>query len=551
MKRTAIAIVYLVPAVVSGGGDIAAVNPPLLVSRMNLAGQNLIHMLAPQKDYLPYWMMRVDLEYKADLWFRPECNAHNIGRWWDAMLRLGATTGFEIPKQVEDGMLRNLWLYTDNRWEVLLDITDDPNDAANWYIHSFRETMLAYAALVRYRGDDRAAEQGRLAVRMMAKVCADPRQADFSPTRQPRNTSHPLYFHGRAIEGLVLFHQASGDTAAIELAGHLAQYHLDNVTRPGGGRGNDIGRHTHSYLNTLRGLLLYGSATGQREYVDRVEATYLTTVSKLITPSGVIAHDIDGGLTEVASAGDVAQLALWLYDHTGKTVYLDDVERIVRARLLPAQIIEAPPITPSREGDGDELRNLPERMVGALGGCAGHTWGKSCVTDITAAVLQTLTDVYSHIAEWDEKTIRIRLHFDFDSERVHIHSTRAEQAALRIDVPGSESLLVRVPGWVPANSVTLLISGEPTPLERRGAYVFVPGSSEGLQVELRYALPERTTTETSRAQHFHKSDQPFGPAETPYAYTLHWRGDEVIAAFPVQAYFPLFADSGENSDRDH
>ncbi|MFV2070138.1 MAG: hypothetical protein ACC645_24490, partial [Pirellulales bacterium] len=123
--------------------------PSSLQACMSLAGNNLIHVLAPQKDYLPYWQMVVDDNFRARLQFRQNANAHNIGRWWDAMLRLEDATGFEIAQEVEEGMLRNLWLYTDNPWSILLDVTDDPQDAAQWYIHSFRETMLAYAALVR------------------------------------------------------------------------------------------------------------------------------------------------------------------------------------------------------------------------------------------------------------------------------------------------------------------------------------------------------------------------------------------------------------------
>lgn len=538
--RRSLEINSLCLALILLAGGATAREQLTLKEQMSLAGNNLIHVLAPQKDYLPYWRMRVDHEYRADLWFRPGCDAHNIGRWWDAMLRLEDAAGFQIPADVEAGMLRNFRRYTDNPWGILLDVTDDPNDASRWYVHSFRETMLTYAALVRYRKNERAAEAGRRSVRRMARVCADPGKADFSPTRQPFNTSHPVYFHGRAIEGLVLFHKATGDKESLELAGRLAAYHLENMTRPDGSRGKDISHHTHSYLNTLRGLLLYGETTGQRQYVDRVDATYRNAVAKMITPSGVIAHDIDGGATEVASAGDVAQLALWLHDQTQDAKLLDDVERIVRSRLLPSQIVEPPPLKPARAGDSDELRDLSHRMVGAIGGCAGHTWGKSCVTDITASVLQALIDVYNHIAQRTDEGIWIRLHFNYDAEYVRVRSIRGDDARLRIQAPGKEPLFVRIPGWAPADSVELLVGGKPAPVRRQGAYVVVPGSSAELQVELRYALPRRTTTETSRMQYYHTPAHSLGPAAKPYVYTLHWRGDEVVGASPVRDYFPLY-----------
>ncbi len=90
------------------------------------------------------------------------------------MLRLEAATGYKIPKEAEAGMLRNFWRYTDNPWGILLDVDDNPDDAAKWYIHSFRETMLTYAALVRYRKSNRAAEAGSRAVRHVPRMRRSP-----------------------------------------------------------------------------------------------------------------------------------------------------------------------------------------------------------------------------------------------------------------------------------------------------------------------------------------------------------------------------------------
>jgi len=39
--------------------------------------------------------------------------AHDVGRWWDAILRLEHATGFSIPAHMEDAMLANLKRLTD------------------------------------------------------------------------------------------------------------------------------------------------------------------------------------------------------------------------------------------------------------------------------------------------------------------------------------------------------------------------------------------------------------------------------------------------------
>ena len=519
-----------------------------LMAPMRLAGRNLLSSLCPTQNYLPYWQMELSNEYRGAFRFREGCNAHNIGRWWDAMLRLDDAVGFPIPPEVEAAMMRNLRRYCDNPWGILLDVTDDPDDAAGWYIHSFRETMLALYCLVRFRDDPWAAEAGRRAVRAMGRASGDLSRWDFSPTPQPRcNRAPPVYTHGRALEGLVLFHQATGDEAVLDDAGRVARYHRENTTRPDGSLAEDNSNHTHSYLNTLRGLLLYGRLTGRREYVEAVRATYRETVRAMLTPSGFITHDIDTAsfaAGEAASAGDAAQIALWLHQDGGDGDLLDDVERLVRARLVPSQITAAPPIEPQEQSDRDECRDLSGRIVGALGGCVGHTAGKSCITDITAASLHSLIDIYQNIVTRDETGVRVNLHFDCDSEFAQVRSERGERARLEVTVPGGEAVFIRVPGWAPRQSVGLKVNGGESECRFEGSYVHVPPAGLRARIEMSYDLPERVTVETSCSQYFDSSERLRAPSPEPREYTLHWRGDDVVGASPAGDYFPLYPRAG-------
>ena len=129
--------------------------------------------------------------------------------------------------------------------------------------------------------------------------------------------------------------------------------------------------HTHSYLGTLRGLWLWGMLTGQREYLVRVADTYRVTVPKAVLESGFACHDLwkdDPHRGEVGSTSDATQLALWIARDGGVGEHLDDVERLVRARLVPAQIIGSPPIRAADEAKAaagaDEYARLDERIIG-------------------------------------------------------------------------------------------------------------------------------------------------------------------------------------------
>ena len=76
-----------------------------LKQSMELAGQNLLNTLNPERDLFP------DPGY---------CPAHNSGRWWDAMLRLEHATDFVIPGEVEGAMLRNHQVLMDNADGLLM-----------------------------------------------------------------------------------------------------------------------------------------------------------------------------------------------------------------------------------------------------------------------------------------------------------------------------------------------------------------------------------------------------------------------------------------------
>ena len=127
---------------------------------LELAGENLLQCLCPEENYLPYWHMVVWPDRTAEYQFRPHCDGHNVGRWWNAMLRLEEASNFAIPGVIEQAMLENTWRLADNPSGIFLqDI--DPEDARTWYIHSYRETMLAFGLLVHYRDSRVALRHGR------------------------------------------------------------------------------------------------------------------------------------------------------------------------------------------------------------------------------------------------------------------------------------------------------------------------------------------------------------------------------------------------------
>ena len=525
-----------------------------LVRSMELAARNLELCLCPTGDYLPYHKLHLDQQYRAKVLFY-DC-FHNVGRWWDAMLRFEDAVGYQVPPDLEAVMLRHAHEMFDNPDQLPFAPLDQDHVAPSFDLHSLREGVMTLDALAKYRGSRWAIQQGsRMLESMLSLSRPDCTWAlegfDYyeklgAPEAAERYREPNVSHNGRLIEALVWFYETTGDSQALELADRFAAYHLEHSTHPDGAFNPDSNAgHTHSYLGTLRGLLLFGQVTKQRKYVEAVAATYDVTVRKMIVKeSGWTSHNIDmeiadgrgqDGSPEVTSPGDAAQIAMWLGLDAGYPEFLDDVERIVRARILPSQITELPDVQLPSGLDRDqedkrlwgdkEYRNVGERIMGAYAGMQlePHA-GKRSTTDVTAAPMHTLIDVHNNIANRDGSGIRVNFHFDYEDRHVKVRSARNGEATVKVTPKEADNVFVRIPRWAPTDSVSVAVAGRPVPLATIGDYAHVSRDTFPGEIELRYALPERVTRETTQGIDFE----------------FAWRGDEIMGVCPNSDFFPFY-----------
>ena len=491
--------------------------------RLLLSGRNLLGSLSRDDGYLPYWHMAVDGELGAMYQFRPYCTGHNVGRWWNTMLRLERAAGFEVPVEMEAAMLESSRRLSDNASGIFLEDVD-PRDPATWYIHSYRETMLSVGLLVECRGSGRAAEWGNRAIEGMSRASRDLMEWRFSFDGGPVRAKHgksaaPAYTHGRAIEGLLCFHAATREPAALEEAERLADFHFGHLVNADGSLAGGCGHHTHSYLNTLRGLLMLAVLQGSRERQELIYKTYREAVSGMITRSGFVTHDIGdryGG--DIASAGDIAHIALLLWDLFADPGLLDDAERIARARLFPAQVREPVPIRPAEAADSrDCYRDLPNRFVGAIGGSVGHVSGQTCVTDFTAAALHSLIELWTRTVDVEGEIVRVNFHFDRELPEVGVQAERDENGG-RVTVVNrtGKELRLRFPGWADEGTCSVTVDGRPVEATVENGFVVVAQGEGATTSELRFAVPEYEEEELSRDKSAEEE-----------TVTFRWRGDEI------------------------
>jgi hypothetical protein len=271
--------------------------------------------------------------------------------------------------------------------------------------------------------------------------------------------------------------------------------------------------------------LLFGLLTRQQVYVERVAAAYKKAVPCIVKESGWSAHDLGlvrfrdrlgNPVPETATAGDAAQLALWLALDAGYSELLDDVQRLVLSRLLTSQITAA---------DATDALPLTERELGAYGGVhALPHGGKASTIDVTAAVLHTLTNIYRHIAVRSDDGLRVNFAFDYEDDNVWVQTERGDEAVVTIRPKVRDNVLVRVPRWAPAASVRVDVNGQPC-TTRIGDYALIPQSATPGMIRLRYALPVRHTMEQTA---------------TGGEYYFTWRGDEIVGVSPNDGERPFY-----------
>ena len=143
-----------------------------IIKTLTRAARHLNNVLNHDRQCLPYWMMAVTGEGLAEFEDRRYCSGHSLGRWWNAILRLADSFGCQSSADIKTIMLQHAWDMSDNPAGIFLEDIQ-PDDPATWYIHSCRETMLAFAMIARCWDDDRAADCGRRAITRMRDASRD------------------------------------------------------------------------------------------------------------------------------------------------------------------------------------------------------------------------------------------------------------------------------------------------------------------------------------------------------------------------------------------
>jgi hypothetical protein len=171
--------------------------------------------------------------------------------------------------------------------------------------------------------------------------------------------------------------------------------------------------------------------------------------------------------------------------------------------------------------------DLDEKAIGGWGGNDYPHAGKGFNPSGTAEIVHTMSAIYQNIVAHDESGLFINLHFNYDDDTVRVVVERDSVARVSIFPKKHDNLLLRVPGWAPAETVRITVDGEPVPLRKVGSYAYITREQirVGSEVVLHYDLPTRRTVETL-------------PAGDTFEFA--WQGNEITGVYPNAQPLPFY-----------
>ena len=139
-------------------------------------------------------------------------------------------------------------------------------------------------------------------------------------------------------------------------------------------------------------------------------------------------------------------------------------------------------------------------------------------TDLMGGALQSLAEAYQASVVKEESGVWVNLLFSTDTPWLRVRSEVPRAGRLHLEVLQEERVSVRLPDWVPPESVQVDRAGSPGETRRRENTLDLGSLAKGSKVTVTFDQPERRTRE--KAPGF------------PDPFEVEWRGDTILAMEP-------------------
>ncbi len=486
----------------------------------------------PRYENLPFFGNGMTGEHIGNSHHDSFSMAHIPGRWLNALLNAEDVIGVSP----EEGTVENLskWAYRSLENSIGFPgcmSLDTMTPSLETDLHNLREVMHALTALVQFRQDAYARE---LALKLIGQVdryfdyekgCmkeAEWMEATGGTLQKWSETSlfdspFPVTF-GRYIGPLVKFYRATGEPAALRQALRLKDVCFRDVLNERGDYDVEVfGNHTHSTTAMISSLALLGWTVKDAGILTRVQRFMENGLKQIALDFGwcIEGYRRTDNVGEINNTADMIETCLIL-GAWGVPGYYARAERMLRAHLLPAQLLDTCFIPEFEDPSEAERYHLASRSRGAFGfPCPyGHEDRPgadiSFNWDIVGGGSEGLCESIRAQVSRQDMFVSLNLLFDCETKEFTFESpygrqghavltSRCENPALRIRIPAR--CVIHVP-----DEMEYMESGE---------WLYLFGLQSGQAVELQFEFTSEVI------------EYPFRGGR---CYTLRWEGEAVTGA---------------------
>jgi len=430
---------------------------------------------------------------------------------------------------------------------------DDPNHL-NSYVdpqrdnqrfiefHNMREGLYGLVYLIAQRSDPWArAEAERMLQSLASMTDSEGRwSAELAYQRgfAKRLEGVSIMNAARMVDPLLKYHRLTRSELALKLASGYARQglktgftedgHFTAMERSSG--------HIHSITSSLSGMIDYAILTGDQPMLDQCRRILRVGVPEYFSswgwgdevmpehPANVI------GRGEINQTGDIIRAALLLGAAVDPTYY-DLAERYLRSMVLPTQHRErelARILKDAPNPANDSQRNVLRRSIGGFAMQLpndrmrpGH-WPISTL-DITSGAVHAMSECWKAMIQSTGQVTRVNLLFDCRNQDFEIFSRLPLCGQINFSAHGTNVLMIRIPPWVEAKTLRLMVNRETRAVELKFGYLVINGLKPGAQGCVTFDVPYKVEKEMVDGTQ----------------YTTTWGGNQILNISPRGPESPL------------
>ncbi|MFA6175329.1 MAG: hypothetical protein WC765_01975 [Phycisphaerae bacterium] len=378
--------------------------------------------------------------------------------------------------------------------------------------------------------------------------CKSQFEPDYKPITDINPMPHQLYYTGTLIHPLVLIHNITGDTAAIEIAQRAANFFISHsnyfaedgswICSSGTAWEAQLDGHAHARLATLAGIITLGIKTNQKQMIDWAKQSYDWYIRNYCSslgwcPEFIGRFDIKDEDCETCTVMDAIQCALALTE-AGFFEYYELVEKFTRNQLWENQLTDTSFFKNNIQKTDNEsscFNNVAQKVLGGFAGWAAPNdlignsiYANRLMNCCGPSGIKSMCLVWNNIYKLEENDLYLNILMERNDKIIEIKNCQPDNGLLTC-IPNIQcNLYIKCRSWMNLKKINVKINNQIQTPEAQPGYLVIKNVKPNDLVSINYNIEDRQETSKFNGR----------------TYTASWRGDTVIDISPSGQHKPFY-----------